>query len=61
MKNAVFAHTAGFAVSASRTCEMYQAPKLTGQFGCSLKASGAAIQETWGSVPFTTSARSLSK
>ncbi len=61
MNRAVFAHTAGFAVSESRTCEMYQAPKFVGQLECSLNASGAAIQETWGSVPAVTSARSRSK
>jgi len=34
---------------------------LAGQFGCSVKASGATIQEICGSVPAATSALRMSK
>ena len=60
MISAVLLHTSGLAVSASSTCETYQAPKLAGQFGCSENASGATIHDTCGSAPLFTSAARMS-
>src|SRR5258707_15088937 len=47
----------GFEARMSMTFDTYQAPKPGSQFGCSVYASGATIQDTAGSRPCSTSAR----
>src|ERR1700756_127224 len=61
MNSAVWLHRSSLEVRISNTREVYQAPKLGAQFGCSLKASGATIHDTCGSVPLATSAARMSK
>jgi hypothetical protein len=57
MKSAILLHTSGFDARMSMTWEMYQEPYAGSQFGCSVYASGAVIQETSGRRPASTSAR----
>src|SRR5207248_2887769 len=55
--SAIRLHTRGLDARMSTTRETYQAPKSGSQFGCSLYASGATIQDTCGNRPLRTSSR----